>query len=128
MEHPKPPSRYEMDTVRGKIMQVEATLVSLTSSVTEALSLSKACKYILDLQEAREKAKVELEAEQVARRAIEESRINERVRERTSMIEIHDTRIDGKRKYRVAWVTIAVSVLTLLLGLAGGSIASRIKL
>jgi hypothetical protein len=128
MEHPKPASRAELDTIRGKIMQVEATLTTLTLQITEALSTSRACKYILDLQEAREKAKIELEAEQVARRAIEEQRINERVRERTSLLEIRGTQIDGTHKRRLAWVTIVVGIFTTLLGAAGASCASRIKL
>lgn len=121
MENPKRQvSLVEFEAVRGKVSQLEVSLVEVKSNTSEALSISKACKYILDIQEAREKLKQEM----LLQRAKEEAEINDRVRERTSMLEIKDSRIDGNHKRRVAWVTVIVSVGTLLLGAISASFTS----
>lgn len=97
-------------------------MVEVKANTLEALGISKACKYILDVQEAREKAKQEL----ILEHAREEAEILERVRERTSMLEISDHRLSARHSKRMAWVTVLVGIGTTLLGALGASITSHI--
>lgn len=115
-------SHVEFEAVRGKVSQLESSLVEVKSNTSEALSISKACKYILDIQEAREKAK----AEERARAKQEEEFIASRVKERTSILEVHDVRISGRHSRRLTILTLCVGVFTTLLGAAGASCVSQI--
>lgn len=122
MEHPKRQvSHVEFEAVRGKVSQLEVSLTEVKSNVSEALSISKASKYILDLQEAREKAKQELQAEQ----ALKEKLISDRVAERTSILEVYDSRISGRHSRRLTILTLCVGIFTTLLGAAGASCVSQ---
>lgn len=115
-------SHVEFEAVRGKVSQLEVSLTKVEANVSEALSISKASKYILDLQETREKLKQEMLLE----RAKEEAVLNDRIKERTSMLEISDHRISARHSRRVAWIGVAVSVGTILLGALGASVTSHL--
>src|SRR5882672_118872 len=115
-------SRNEVEGIKTRVGVVESALVSLTTSVTEAVTVSQECKRILDRQEDRERTRQELEAERKA----EEQIISDRVRERTSMLEIQDARIDGAHRKRMTLITILVGVFTTIFGAIASAIGSHL--
>lgn len=118
---------YNIPPLTKRMAVVEEQIKQLQRDVARALD-------ILELQELREIAKKEVEAEMVAARAREEERIKERIQSGIDLADatgrfrgVIDARIDGTHKTRIAYITVGVSLLSILLGALGTSFFSNVK-